>query len=161
MYDSVTPWIPARQASLSFTISGSLLKVISTKMEMLSNHLMLCCPLFLVPSICPSTRVFCIESALHIKWLNYWSFIFSRVPENSKELKPVSPKGNQPWLFIGKIDAKVPILWAPDSKSWLTGKDPDAGKDWGQEKGVQQGRQRRGRMASSTQGTRVWGNSQR
>ena len=87
MSDSATPWTAARQASLSFTISGSLLKVISTKMEMLSNHLMLCCPLFLLPSIFPSTRVLCIESALHIKWLNYWSFIFSRVPENSKEIR--------------------------------------------------------------------------
>ena len=53
-----------------------------------------------------------------------------------KEIKPVNPKGNQPWIFIGKTDAETeaPILWPPDSKSWLTGKDPNARKDWGQEK---------------------------
>ena len=53
---------------------------------------------------------------------------------DSKEVKPVDPKGNQPWIFIGRTDAEAeaPILWPPDVKSWLTGKDPDAGKDWGQ-----------------------------
>ena len=58
-----------------------------------------------------------------------------RVPSDSKEIKPVNPKGNQPWIFIGRTDAeaKAPILWPPDMKSWLIGKDPDAGKDWGQE----------------------------
>ena len=52
-----------------------------------------------------------------------------------KEIKPVNPKGNQPWVFIGKTDAEAeaPILWPPDAKSWLIGKDSDAGKDWGQE----------------------------
>ena len=56
---------------------------------------------------------------------------------DSKEIKPVSPKGNQPWIFIEKTDAEVLILWPPNVKSQLTGKDPDAGKDWGQEeKGV-------------------------
>ena len=56
-----------------------------------------------------------------------------------KEIKLVNPKGNQPWIFIGKTDteAEVPVLWPPDAKSWLIGKDPDAGKDWEQEeKGV-------------------------
>ena len=52
-----------------------------------------------------------------------------------KEIKPVNPEGNQPWIFIGKTDteAEAPILWPPDGKSQLVGKDPDAGKDWGQE----------------------------
>ena len=56
-------------------------------------------------------------------------------PLDNKEIKPVNPKGNQPWLFIGRIDAEAedPILWPPDAKSGLIGKDPDAGKDWGQE----------------------------
>ena len=56
-------------------------------------------------------------------------------PLDSKEIKPVNPKGNQPWLFIERTDAEAeaPILWPPDVESWLTGKDPDAGKDWGQE----------------------------
>ena len=56
-------------------------------------------------------------------------------PLDYKEIQPVIPKGNQPWIFIGRIDAEADalILWPPDVKSLLTGKDPDAGKDWGQE----------------------------
>ena len=56
-------------------------------------------------------------------------------PPDSKENKPVNPKGNQPWIFIGRTDAEAeaPILWPRDVKSRLIGKDPDAGKDWGQE----------------------------
>ena len=52
-------------------------------------------------------------------------------PLDSKEVKPVNPKGNKPWTFIGRTDAEVeaPILWSPDMKIWLTGKDPDPGKD--------------------------------
>ena len=60
-------------------------------------------------------------------------------PLDSKEIKSVNPKGNQPWIFIGRTDveAEAPILWPLDAKSWLNGKDPDAGKDWRQmEKGV-------------------------
>ena len=52
---------------------------------------------------------------------------------DSKEIKPVHPKENQPWIFIEKTDAEAPVLWPPDAKSQLIGKDPDAGKDWGQE----------------------------
>ena len=57
-----------------------------------------------------------------------------------KEIQPVHPKGDQSWVFIGRTDAKAetPILWPPDAKSWLIGKDPDAGRDWGQEKKGQQ-----------------------
>ena len=56
-------------------------------------------------------------------------------PLDCKEIQPVHPKGDQFWVFIGRTDVEVeiPILWPPDSKSWLIGKDPDAGKDWGQE----------------------------
>ena len=52
-----------------------------------------------------------------------------------KEIKPVNPKGNQPWIFTGRnvAEAKAPVLGPPDGKSWVTGKDPDPGKDWGQE----------------------------
>ena len=62
-------------------------------------------------------------------------------PLDSKEIKPVNPIGTQPWIFIGRTEtdseAKTPILWPPDVKSWLTGKDPDAEKDWRQkEKGA-------------------------
>ena len=72
-----TPWTAACQAFLSFTISLSLLKFTSIKLVMLSDHLILCCPLLLLPSIFPSIRVFSNESALPIKWLKYWSFSFS------------------------------------------------------------------------------------
>ena len=57
-------------------------------------------------------------------------------PLDCKEIQPVHPKGDQSLVFIGRTDAEAetPILWPPDAKSWLVGKDPDAGKDWGQEK---------------------------
>ena len=54
-------------------------------------------------------------------------------PLDNKEIKPVNPKGNQSWIFIGMTDAEAPILWPPDTKSWLTGKDNDVEKDWRQE----------------------------
>ena len=57
-------------------------------------------------------------------------------PLDSKEIKSVNPKGNPPWIFIGRTDAEAPTLWPPDVKSWLLRKGPDAGKDWGQEKGT-------------------------
>ena len=55
-------------------------------------------------------------------------------PLDSQEIKLVNPKGNQPWIFFGTTNAEAPILWPPDEKSQLTGKDPDAGKDWRQKK---------------------------
>ena len=76
MSDSVIPWTTACQASLPFTIFWSLLKLISIESVRPSNHLILCCPL-LLPSVFPSIRVFCNESALPIKWLKYWSFSFN------------------------------------------------------------------------------------
>jgi len=59
-----------------------------------------------------------------------------RVPLDCKEIQPVHPKGNQSWIFIGRTDdeAEAPVLWPPDGKNWLLRKDPDAGKDWRQEK---------------------------
>ena len=78
-----TPWNAACQASLSFSISWSLLKLISIESVMPSNHFILCCPLFLLPSIFPSIRNFSNESALHIRWPKYWSFSsFSISPSN-------------------------------------------------------------------------------
>ena len=78
----VIPWTVACQAPLSSTISWSLLKFISIELVMLSNHLILCCPLLLLLSIFPSIRAFSNESSLHICWPNYWSFIFSISPSN-------------------------------------------------------------------------------
>ena len=77
-----TPWTAARQASLSITSSRSLLKLISIKSVMPSNHLILCHPLLLLPSISPSIKVFPNESALYIRWPKYWSFTFSISPSN-------------------------------------------------------------------------------
>ena len=76
MSDSVTPCTAARQASLSISNSQSLLKLKSIESVMPSSHLILCCPLLLLPSIIPSTRVFFNESILHIRWPKYWSFSF-------------------------------------------------------------------------------------
>ena len=73
----VKPWTAAHQVSLSFTISQSVLKLMSIELVMPSNHLTLCCPLLLLPSIFPSIRVFSHELALHIRWPKYWSFGFS------------------------------------------------------------------------------------
>ena len=78
----VTLWTAARQASLSFTISWSLLKIMSIESVMPSNHLLLCRPLLLLPSIIPSIRVFSNESALCIRWPKYWSFSFIISPFN-------------------------------------------------------------------------------
>ena len=78
---------------------------------------------------------------------------------NCEEIKPVNPKGNQSWIFIGRTDAEdeTPILWPPDVKNWLIGKDPDAGKGWRQKK---KGTTRwDGWMASLTRWTWVWVNS--
>ena len=68
----------------------------------------------------------------------FWTVVLEKTlesPLDCKEIHPVHPKGDQSWVFIGTTDveAETPILWAPDGKSWLIWKDPDAGKDWGQE----------------------------
>ena len=77
-----TSWIAARQASLSITNSRSLLKLMSIELVMPSSHLILCCPLLLLPPIPPSIRVFPNESILRMRWLKYWSFSFSISPSN-------------------------------------------------------------------------------
>ena len=78
----VTPWTAARQASLSITNSRSLLRCMSIQSVMAFNHLILCCPLLLLPSIFPSIRVFSNESTLHNRWPKYWSFSFNISPSN-------------------------------------------------------------------------------
>ena len=77
-----TPWTAAHQASLSITNSQSLLKLMSIKLVMPSNHLILCHPFLLLPPIFPSIRVFSNESVLHIRWPEYWSFSFNISPSN-------------------------------------------------------------------------------
>ena len=71
----------------------------------------------------------------------FWTVVLKKTlesPLDCKEIQPVHHKGNQSWIFIGRIDveAETPILWPSEAKSWLIGKDPDAGKDWRQEKGT-------------------------
>ena len=77
-----TPWTAAHQASRSFTISWSLLKLMSIELMMPSNHLILCCPLCLLPSLFPSIRVFFNQSALCTRWPKYWRFSFNTSPSN-------------------------------------------------------------------------------
>ena len=83
MSDSATPWTAARQASLSFTVSRSLLKLMSIESVMPSNHLIIYCPLFFLPSIFPSIRVFSSELALCIRWPKDWSFSLCISPSNA------------------------------------------------------------------------------
>ena len=81
------------------------------------------------------------ESLAPKNWC-FWTVVLEKTlesPLGCKEIRPVHPKGNQSWIFIGRIDAEAPILWPPDVKSWLLGKDSDAGKDGGQ---VRRGLQR-------------------
>ena len=78
-----------------------------------------------------------IESRVLKNWC-FWTVVLEKSlesPLDCKEIQPVHPKGNQSWIFIGRTDAaaEAPIIWPPDAKNWLTGKDPDAGKDWRQE----------------------------
>ena len=66
----------------------------------------------------------------------FWTMVLEKTlesPLDSKKIKPDNPKGDQSWIFIGRTDAETPILWPPNAKNWLIGKDPDAGKDWRQE----------------------------
>ena len=77
-----TPWNAAHQASLSITNSQSLLKLMSVESVMPSDHLILCHPLLLPPSVFPNIRVFSSESVLHIRWRKYWSFSFNISPSN-------------------------------------------------------------------------------
>ena len=93
----------------------------------------------------------------------FWTIVLERTlesPLNCKGIKPVHPKGNQSWIFIGRTDdeAETLILWPPDAKNWFIGKDSDPEKDWRQEKkGDDRGWE--GWMASLTQWTWAWGSS--
>ena len=85
-----------------------------------------------------------VRVGLYRSWMlkSWWFWIvmlehhnWIESPLGRKEIKPTDPKGNQPWIFFGRTDAEAeaPIIWPPDAKSWLIGKDPEAGKDWRQE----------------------------
>ena len=99
------------------------------------------------------------EASWALKNWCFWSVVLQKTlesPLDCKEIQPVHPKGDQSWVFIGRTDAEAatPVLWLPDAKSWLIGKDPDAGRDWGQEEKETTGWD--GWMASPTRWTWVW-----
>ena len=107
MYDSVTPWTAARQASLSITNSQSPPKPMSIESMMSSNQLILCHPLLLLPSIFPSIRVFSDESALLIRWPKYWSFSFNISP-SSEHPGPISFRMD--WLDLLAVQGTLKSL---------------------------------------------------
>ena len=115
----VTPWTAAQQVSMSFTISRSLLKLMSTESVMPSNHLILCCPLLFLPSIFPSIRVLSNESTLCLRWPKYWSFSISRSNEYSVLFHP-------PGMWDPSSPNPCPLQWkcgvlttGPPGKSWV------------------------------------------
>ena len=135
-----TPWAAARQASLSFT-SWSLLKLMSIELVMPSNHLILCRALLLLPSIFPSLKVL-NYLAPRIRWPKCWSFSFSTNPSNEYSVlisftidwfDLLAVQGTLKSL-LQHHSSQASILWSPDAESQLIEKDPEAGKDWGQEK---------------------------
>ena len=103
----VTPWIAARQASLSITNSRSLLRLMSIESVMPSNHLIICHPLLFLPPIPPSSRVFSNESTLHMRWPKYWSFSFTIVP--SKEI-PGLISFRMDWLDLLAVQGTLKSL---------------------------------------------------
>ena len=110
----VTPWTAAHQASLSVTNSQSLLKLMSISLVMSSNHLILCRPLLLPPSIYPSIRVFSNELVLRIRWPKYLRFSFSISP--SSDIQDWSPLGWTGWIFLqskglSRVFSNTTILW--------------------------------------------------
>ena len=122
----MTPWTAVHQASLSFTISLNLLKLMSIESVMPTNHFILCHPLLLPPSIFPSIRVFSNESVLHSRWPEYWSFSFSISPFNEHSGltlydglvgSPCSPRDSQessPALQFKSINSSVlSFLYSP------------------------------------------------
>ena len=111
-----TPWTTARQASLSITNSQSLSKFMSIESVMPSNHLILCCPLLLLSSIFPNIRVFSNESALHIRWLKYWSFSFNISPSNEH---PGSISFRMDWLDLLAVQGTLKSLLQHHSSKTL------------------------------------------
>ena len=112
------PWITARQASLSITISQSLLKLMSIESVRPSSHLFLCRPLLLLPPIPPSIRVFSSESTLHMRWPKYWSFSFSIIPSEIRYLllKEINPEYSLEELMLKlKLQYFGHFMWRVDS----------------------------------------------
>ena len=109
-----TPWTAAHQAALPITNSWNLLKLMSIESVMPSNHLILCCPLLLMPSIFPSLSVFSNESVLHIRWPKYWSFSFNNSPFNEYS-GLISLRID--WLDLLAVQGTLKSLLQPQFKS--------------------------------------------
>ena len=116
VFDSTTPWTAACQASLSITISQSLLKLTSVVLVMPSNHLVLCYLLLLLPSIFTSTRVFSNELALCIRWSKDWSFSFSISPSNEYS-GLISFRID--WFDLLEVQGTLKSLLPYSSKTWI------------------------------------------
>ena len=110
----VTTWIAARQASLSITNSRSLLKLMPIELVMPSSHLILCCPLLLLPPISPSIRVFSNESTLCMRWPKYWCFWFSISPSNEH---PGLTYFRMDWLDLLAVQGTLESSPTPQFKS--------------------------------------------
>ena len=110
----VTPWTAARQASLSITNSWNSPKPMSIESMMPSSHLILCCPLFLLPPIFPSIRVFSNESALRIRWPKYWSFSFNISPSNEH---PGLISFRMDWLYLLAVQGALKSLLQHQNQS--------------------------------------------
>ena len=119
MSDSANPWTRARQASLSFTVSRTLLKLMSVESVMPSNHLILCHPLLLLPSTFPRIRVFSNELGLLVRWPKYWTFSFSISPFNEYsgliffriDLFDLLSVQWTLWSLLQHQSSKASILW--------------------------------------------------
>ena len=134
--EQLIPW--SQVPSLSFTPSSLLVAL--KKMLILDKISDLIPLMFEIPeySLPPPHW---LKHKGHIVWHVMQSpphLVYITIITSTQEIKPVNTKGEQAWLFIGRTnaEAEAPVLWAPDMTSWLFGKDPDAGKDWRQEKGV-------------------------
>ena len=114
MSDSVIPWTATHQVPLSFTLSCTFLKPMSIESVMPSNHLILCHPLLLLPSIFPSTGVFSNESVLCIRWPKYWSFSFSINPSNEY---PELISFRMDWLDLLAVQGTLKSLQHHSSKA--------------------------------------------
>ena len=96
------------------------------------------CELDCEESLASKNWCFCLFVCLFVLNWCFWTVVLEKTlesPLDCKEIQPVHSEGDQPWMFFGRNDAKAeaPVLWPPHTKSWLIGKDPDAGRDWGQE----------------------------